>query len=41
VIITDHAIVDYQRVADLAPRIFDTRNATRSVVAGRQKIRKL
>jgi UDP-N-acetyl-D-glucosamine dehydrogenase len=41
VIITDHKAIDYQRVADLAQRIFDTRNATRDVVAGREKIRKL
>jgi UDP-N-acetyl-D-glucosamine dehydrogenase len=41
VVVTDHTAVDYQRVADQAPRIFDTRNATRGVVAGREKIRKL
>ncbi len=41
VVVTDHTAVDYQRVVDLAPRIFDTRNATRGVAAGREKIRKL
>jgi nucleotide sugar dehydrogenase len=29
VILTDHSGVDYQRVVDLAPHVFDTRNATR------------
>ena len=41
VILTAHAAVDYSRVVRLAPRIFDTRNATRDVAAGREKIRKL
>ena len=41
VVITDHAAVDYARVVARAPRVFDTRNATRGVVAGREKIRKL
>ncbi len=40
-VLTDHSSIDYQRVVALAPRIFDTRNATRGVAAGREKIRKL
>ena len=31
VITTDHSAVDYARVCELAPRVFDTRNATRSL----------
>ena len=41
VILTDHSTIDYQRVTDLAPRVFDTRNATRGIVSGRAKITKL
>ncbi len=41
VVITDHADVDYERVAARAHRIFDTRNAMHDVSAGREKIRKL
>ncbi len=41
VVITDHADVDYERVASKGHRIFDTRNAMRDVKAGRDKIRKL
>ena len=41
VIITDHAAVDWARVVAQAGRIFDTRNATRNVPAGREKVRKL
>jgi len=41
VVITDHSTIDYARVVALAPRVFDTRNATRAVAAGREKIRKL
>ena len=41
VVITDHADVDYAKVAAQAHRIFDTRNAMRDVSAGREKIRKL
>jgi UDP-N-acetyl-D-glucosamine dehydrogenase len=40
-IVTDHAGVDYGRVVALAQRVFDTRNATRGVREGREKIRKL
>ncbi len=40
-VVTDHPEVDYARVVAKAPRIFDTRNATRDVAAGREKIRKL
>ncbi len=41
VIITAHSGVDYARVVAKAPRIFDTRNATRDVTSGREKIHKL
>ncbi len=40
-IVTDHPEVDYERVVERAQRVFDTRNATRSVREGREKIRKL
>jgi UDP-N-acetyl-D-glucosamine dehydrogenase len=41
VIITHHSGVDYGRVVRLAPRVYDTRNATREVAEGKEKIRKL
>ena len=41
VILTDHAGVDYDRVVARAQRVFDTRNATRGVSDGREKVRKL
>ena len=41
VITTAHSGVDYARVVAKAPRIFDTRNATRDVTSGREKIHKL
>jgi UDP-N-acetyl-D-glucosamine dehydrogenase len=41
VILTDHGAVDYDRVVALAHRVYDTRNATRHVTAGREKVRKL
>jgi len=41
VILTNHAAVDYDRVVALAPRVYDTRNATRNVKDGREKVRKL
>ncbi len=41
VIVTDHTSVDYNRVVTQAQRIFDTRNATKHVTAGREKISKL
>jgi UDP-N-acetyl-D-glucosamine dehydrogenase len=41
VIITQHAAVDYARVVAGCGRIFDTRNATQNVSAGREKITKL
>jgi UDP-N-acetyl-D-glucosamine dehydrogenase len=41
VIITEHEAVDYDRVVALAGRVYDTRNATRSVPAHREKVRKL
>ncbi len=41
VIVTAHSGVDYARVVAKASRIFDTRNATREVTSGREKIHKL
>lgn len=41
VILTSHAGVDYDRVVAKAHRVYDTRNATRGVREGREKIRKL
>ncbi len=41
VIVTHHSAVDYARVVARAQRVFDTRNATRDVTRGREKIRKL
>ena len=37
----DHAAVDTARVVALAQRVFDTRNATRGMSEGREKIRRL
>ena len=41
VILTDHSALDYARVVAKAQRVYDTRNATRGVREGREKIRKL
>jgi UDP-N-acetyl-D-glucosamine dehydrogenase len=41
VVVTDHASVDYKRVVELAPLVVDTRNATRGLVAHRDKIVRL
>ena len=41
VITTPHSAVDYARVVALAPRVYDTRNATRDVREGLEKVRKL
>jgi len=41
VILTDHAAIDWDRVVAKAQRVYDTRNATRAVQEGREKIRKL
>ena len=41
VIITAHSEVDFDRVVAKSSRIFDTRNATRDVTGGREKIQKL
>ncbi len=40
VIVTDHDSVDYAAVVQQARLVIDTRNATRKVVAGREKIRR-
>jgi UDP-N-acetyl-D-glucosamine dehydrogenase len=37
-IITDHSNVDYERVVRLAPLVVDTRNATKAITKGREKI---
>ena len=41
VIITAHSAVDYDRVVAQASRVYDTRNATRAVREGLEKVRKL
>jgi UDP-N-acetyl-D-glucosamine dehydrogenase len=41
VILTDHSDVDYARVAELAPRVYDTRNATKHLHPSEGKIVKL
>jgi UDP-N-acetyl-D-glucosamine dehydrogenase len=41
VILTDHTAVDVARVVATAPRVFDTRNATRGLSEGAEKIRRL
>jgi UDP-N-acetyl-D-glucosamine dehydrogenase len=41
VIVTHHSAIDWNRVVARAPRIFDTRNATKNVREGRERIRKL
>jgi UDP-N-acetyl-D-glucosamine dehydrogenase len=40
-ILTDHSNVDYARVVQRAPLVVDTRNATRAVTVGREKIIKI
>jgi UDP-N-acetyl-D-glucosamine dehydrogenase len=37
-IVTDHSCYDYQRIVDLAQVVVDTRNATKNVTSGREKI---
>jgi UDP-N-acetyl-D-glucosamine dehydrogenase len=39
-IATDHSAYDYAMIVGHAPLVVDTRNATRHVVSGREKIRK-
>ena len=41
VIVTDHAAVDTARVVAKAARVFDTRNATKGVTVGREKVHRL
>jgi UDP-N-acetyl-D-glucosamine dehydrogenase len=41
VIVTDHASVDTARVVARAQRVFDTRNATKGVREGSEKVRRL
>jgi UDP-N-acetyl-D-glucosamine dehydrogenase len=41
VIVTDHSAIDWDQVVAKAPRVFDTRNATKNVREGRERIRKL
>jgi len=38
VIVTHHSAYDYQHIVDLAPVVVDTRNATRNLVRGREKV---
>jgi UDP-N-acetyl-D-glucosamine dehydrogenase len=38
VIVTDHSSIDYARVVRLASLVVDTRNATKGVVEGREKV---
>lgn len=40
-IVTDHTCIDYQWVADHAGLILDTRNATKSIKRGREKVTKV
>jgi UDP-N-acetyl-D-glucosamine dehydrogenase len=41
VLVTDHSSFDYEAIVAEAPLVLDTRNATRAVRTGRQKIHKL
>ena len=41
VIVTNHSGVDYERLVAGAHRVYDTRNATRNLTQGVEKIRKL
>ena len=41
VVLTDHSAIDWNRVVARAQHVYDTRNATRGVREGREKIRKL
>ncbi|MBW2312917.1 MAG: nucleotide sugar dehydrogenase [Deltaproteobacteria bacterium] len=41
VVVTDHSAIDWERVVAKAPRVYDTRNATKNVREGRERIRKL
>lgn len=41
VILTDHSVFDYPRMVELSKLVLDTRNATRRVTAGREKIVRL
>jgi UDP-N-acetyl-D-glucosamine dehydrogenase len=41
VIVTNHSGVDYERLVASAHRVYDTRNATRDVGLGKEKVRKL
>ena len=41
VVVTDHSGIDWNRVVAQSQRVFDTRNATKNVTEGREKIRKL
>lgn len=41
IVITHHSSIDWERVVALSQRVLDTRNATRNVSHGREKVRKL
>jgi UDP-N-acetyl-D-glucosamine dehydrogenase len=38
VVLTDHSAVDYARVVERSKCVLDTRNATKKVTEGREKI---
>jgi UDP-N-acetyl-D-glucosamine dehydrogenase len=39
-IATDHSAYDYDFIVEHSPMVLDTRNATKNVTRGREKIRK-
>jgi UDP-N-acetyl-D-glucosamine dehydrogenase len=41
VVLTDHSAIDWAWVVRHAHRVYDTRNATRDLSEGREKVRKL
>jgi UDP-N-acetyl-D-mannosaminuronate dehydrogenase len=41
IVITHHTSIDWERVVALSERVLDTRNATRDIRSGREKVRKL
>ena len=40
VILTDHSSIDYAHVVEVSSLVVDTRNATKSVLRGREKVTK-
>jgi UDP-N-acetyl-D-glucosamine dehydrogenase len=41
VVLTDHGCIDYKRVLQRAARVVDTRNVTRDLVEGRERVTRL